>query len=45
LVYEVGEGWEALCRFLGCPIPDEAFPRVNSTEEFQGMTSRFEGAS
>lgn len=35
LVYEVSEGWEPLCRFLGVPVPHEPMPRVNSTEEFR----------
>jgi hypothetical protein len=35
LVYEVKEGWEPLCRFLGVPVPDVPFPRVNDTKEFQ----------
>ncbi len=30
LVYDVKEGWEPLCRFLGVDVPDEPFPRVNS---------------
>ena len=30
LVYDVKEGWEPLCKFLGCPIPDTPFPRTNS---------------
>jgi hypothetical protein len=34
LVYEVKEGWEPLCRFLGVPVPDEPFPSENSREEF-----------
>ena len=34
LVYQVSEGWEPLCQFLGCEIPNEPFPRSNSTEEF-----------
>lgn len=34
LVYDVAEGWEPLCRFLGVPVPQEPFPRTNSTEEF-----------
>ena len=33
LVYEVAQGWPPLCKFLGVPIPDSAFPRVNSREE------------
>ena len=34
LVFDVAEGWEPLCRFLGVPMPDEPFPKVNSGEEF-----------
>ncbi|KAK9764216.1 hypothetical protein K7432_008460 [Basidiobolus ranarum] len=33
LVFEVKEGWEPLCKFLGKPIPDEPFPHVNDTAE------------
>ncbi|KAJ7640988.1 hypothetical protein FB45DRAFT_1124288, partial [Roridomyces roridus] len=29
LEYELGSGWEPLCKFLGKPVPDVAFPRVN----------------
>jgi hypothetical protein len=34
LVFDVAEGWEPLCAFLDVAIPNEPFPRVNSTEEF-----------
>jgi len=34
LVFEVAEGWEPLCQHLGCPVPDNPFPRTNSTKEF-----------
>jgi hypothetical protein len=34
LVYNVQEGWEPLCRFLGVDIPEAAFPASNSTAEF-----------
>lgn len=34
LVYQVGEGWERLCRFLGVPVPSAPFPRENSREDF-----------
>lgn len=34
LVYQAGQGWEPLCRFLGVPVPSEPFPRVNTTEDF-----------
>lgn len=36
LVYKAGEGWEPLCEFLNVPVPDEPFPRVNDSAEFQG---------
>ncbi|KWV91614.1 sulfotransferase family protein [Erythrobacter sp. YT30] len=35
LVFEVKQGWEPLCEFLGKPIPDEPFPHANDTAEFQ----------
>ena len=35
LVFNVAEGWEPLCRFLGVPVPETPFPRVNSTDEFR----------
>lgn len=34
LVFEVKQGWEPLCAFLGTPVPDEDFPRTNHREEF-----------
>lgn len=36
LVYEVSQGWEPLCAFLGAPVPDEPMPKVNATEDFIG---------
>jgi Sulfotransferase domain len=33
LVYSPDQGWEPLCSFLGVPVPDGAFPRVNSRDE------------
>jgi sulfotransferase family protein len=35
LEYEVGEGWEPLCAFLGVPVPEQDFPRLNDTASFQ----------
>jgi hypothetical protein len=36
LVFDVKEGWEPLCAFLGVSVPgDEPFPRVNDTAAFQ----------
>ncbi len=34
LIYEVKQGWEPLCAFLGKPVPSEAFPRTNDRAEF-----------
>jgi hypothetical protein len=35
LVFAVKDGWEPLCAFLGVPVPNEPFPRVNDTAEFK----------
>jgi hypothetical protein len=35
LEYEVSEGWQPLCEFLGVAVPDAPFPKVNSREEMQ----------
>ncbi|KAK4949152.1 hypothetical protein LTR10_012525 [Elasticomyces elasticus] len=32
LVYTLGSGWDPLCAFLGKPVPNVPFPRVNETE-------------
>jgi hypothetical protein len=41
LVYEVKEGWEPLCRFLGVAVPEgKPFPRLNDRATFQ---SRLKG--
>jgi len=37
LVYEVKDEWEPLCNFLGLPIPDGPFPRVNSRKETEDL--------
>jgi Sulfotransferase domain len=34
LVYEVGQGWEPLCTFLGVSVPDEPFPHLNDAASF-----------
>jgi len=34
LVFDVREGWDPLCAFLGVPVPDNAFPRTNDRVEF-----------
>lgn len=40
LVYQVKEGWEPLCAFLGAPVPDEPFPRTNDRAEFWELVKR-----
>ena len=36
LVYEVKEGWEPLCDFLGVEAPkDKSFPRSNDSDSFR----------
>lgn len=42
LVYDVKQGWEPLCSFLGVPVPDKPFPRLNDTQEFQRNIKRAE---
>jgi hypothetical protein len=39
LVYEVGEGWNRLCDFLGVRVPDEPFPSENSREQFKARVA------
>jgi len=34
LVYDVSQGWEPLCSFLGVPVSDTPLPHVNSTTQF-----------
>ena len=35
LTYRVAEGWEPLCRFLGVPVPQGPYPRVNSSGDYR----------
>jgi hypothetical protein len=47
LVYEVAQGWEPLCAFLGLPIPSAPFPRTNERERFRaraGLSSAGQGS-
>jgi hypothetical protein len=37
LVYDVAEGWDPLCAFLGVAVPDEPFPNTNTTADFRQM--------
>lgn len=40
LVYEVMQGWEPLCEFLGADVPDKPFPRVNTRDETKQMITQ-----
>ncbi len=42
LVYSPKEGWGPLCAFLGVPVPDGPFPRINSRDEL-GQASKEQG--
>lgn len=39
LIYEAGAGWEPLCAFLGCPVPDQPYPHSNTSKEFNERRS------
>jgi len=45
VVWSARDGWGPLCKALGVPVPDEPFPRANTTEEFQArIAARTAGA-
>jgi len=33
LIFNVCEGWEPLCKFLGTPVPSQPFPHLNKKGE------------
>ena len=35
LTFDVAEGWEPLCAFLGVSVPDIAVPHTNRSQDFQ----------
>jgi hypothetical protein len=35
LDFDVGQGWEPLCRFLGVSVPATPFPNTNTTADFR----------
>ena len=43
LVYQAGQGWDPLCKFLGVPVPDTPYPQENSRAEFQARAASHEG--
>jgi hypothetical protein len=40
LVFEVGDGWEPLCEFLGVDVPDVPFPSGNDSASFHRNVQR-----
>ena len=43
--WRASDGWGPLCAALGVAVPDEPFPRTNTSEEFQAMhAARLEAA-
>ena len=40
LTFNVGDGWEPLCRFLGQPVPDQPFPHTNRPDAFHEAHDR-----
>ncbi len=43
LVYDVSQGWKPLCDFLGVPVPETPFPKVNTTEDFRNYNRKAPG--
>lgn len=39
LRFQLEDGWEPLCKFLGKPVPDVPFPRVNDTAALQELVN------
>jgi len=37
LVFDSKFGWEPLCEFLDVPVPDEPYPKTNTSEDFAKM--------
>ncbi len=37
LVFNSAEGWAPLCEFLEVPVPDEPYPKTNTSEDFARM--------
>lgn len=39
LTFQVKDGWQPLCDFLGVPAPSGSFPRTNDREEFWDLVA------
>ncbi|KAK9781089.1 putative Sulfotransferase domain-containing protein [Seiridium cardinale] len=40
LEYHLGNGWEPLCNFLNCPVPEEPFPHLNEKDDIKKLGRR-----
>ena len=45
LTFDVAEGWEPLCAFLGVSVPDIEFPHTNRSQDFQDSADELSGNS
>ena len=46
LEFDLADGWEPLCKFLGRPVPRTPFPHVNESADFERvMKSMFDESS
>ena len=45
LIFKVSDGWTPLCEFLGVPVPDEEFPRVNERAEMLRLVRAFKAVA
>jgi hypothetical protein len=43
LVFDVREGWEPLCSFLGVAVPEGPFPKTNTREEMAALQAAIGG--
>lgn len=41
LVWQPAQGWEPLCTFLGVPVPNEPFPRLNDLSSWQDVIRKW----
>lgn len=39
--YELGDGWDKLCQFLGKPVPNVPYPNRNPAADFSAMMRKF----
>lgn len=42
LVFEVKQGWQPLCEFLGVAVPETEFPRTNDPQDFERLLEEFQ---